>query len=415
MKPRFRLSLSVLALDEALRRVEADRGSLMAVDAEHRRLHIVAARGITGQVRRQVRVPVGAGLCGAVVQQGRPLAAGVGTPFNSRRRLAHRYLTQSFLVPVAVADTVIGVMNLARIKAPGGMPPERALQVLERVVDEFAPSLAYEWLAGSPPPAFPQAAVPALASCVTLTRALRTVVAAGVKWSGCDVVCLVLTPVGAQRPPAAMTARRNVWRAGELDRRLRRGLEKLTLDGDSNPAPPEPLMLPDLLALAPVVAGTRNVGWVSLYAAQVPRRSAGRDEATEKATRVAERIEALLQQNRNCRLASEAGSLPSPPSVGTIERAKFDALITTVCHEVNNPVGGILGIAELLQLRDDLAGEVRARLADIQEEALRVGEFTSKLARLRAVAAPRLVDVSGTRMLAVEDTHDLTPTGAFPP
>jgi signal transduction histidine kinase len=82
---------------------------------------------------------------------------------------------------------------------------------------------------------------------------------------------------------------------------------------------------------------------------------------------------------------------PIPPEqlnalVATYE-AKLDEvadLITRVRHEINNPLTGVLGQAQLL-LREDLSERARKRAETIEELAIRIRDI---VAQLRQVQKP---------------------------
>ncbi len=84
-----------------------------------------------------------------------------------------------------------------------------------------------------------------------------------------------------------------------------------------------------------------------------------------------------------------------PASVSTAEmnaliadyEAKMDEvteLITRVRHEINNPLTGVLGQAQLL-LREDLTERARKRVETIEEQAVRMRDI---VAQLREVQRP---------------------------
>ena len=68
-------------------------------------------------------------------------------------------------------------------------------------------------------------------------------------------------------------------------------------------------------------------------------------------------------------------------------KAKMDEvadLITRVRHEINNPLTGVLGQAQLL-LREDLSDRARKRAKTIEELAIRIRDI---VAQLRQVQRP---------------------------
>jgi signal transduction histidine kinase len=80
------------------------------------------------------------------------------------------------------------------------------------------------------------------------------------------------------------------------------------------------------------------------------------------------------------------GSEQATALVATYE-AKLDEvadLITRVRHEINNPLTGVLGQAQLL-LREDLSERARKRAETIEELAIRIRDI---VAQLRQVQKP---------------------------
>jgi nitrogen-specific signal transduction histidine kinase len=57
-------------------------------------------------------------------------------------------------------------------------------------------------------------------------------------------------------------------------------------------------------------------------------------------------------------------------------------LITRVRHEINNPLTGVLGQAQLL-LREDLSERARKRAATIEELAIRIRDIVAQLRQVQ--------------------------------
>ncbi len=65
--------------------------------------------------------------------------------------------------------------------------------------------------------------------------------------------------------------------------------------------------------------------------------------------------------------------------------AKLDEvteLITRVRHEINNPLTGVLGQAQLL-LREDLSERARKRVETIEEMAIRIRDIAAELRQIQ--------------------------------
>ena len=63
------------------------------------------------------------------------------------------------------------------------------------------------------------------------------------------------------------------------------------------------------------------------------------------------------------------------------------ALVARVRHELNNPLTGVLGNAQLL-LREELSEKVRARVKKIEELAMRTTEIAAELREVKKLEPP---------------------------
>lgn len=77
---------------------------------------------------------------------------------------------------------------------------------------------------------------------------------------------------------------------------------------------------------------------------------------------------------------------PAPSATGeTNSQAKLDEvaeLITRVRHEINNPLTGVLGQAQLL-LREDLSDKARKRVETIEQLAMRIRDIVAQLRQVQ--------------------------------
>src|SRR5204862_5443568 len=62
-------------------------------------------------------------------------------------------------------------------------------------------------------------------------------------------------------------------------------------------------------------------------------------------------------------------------------------LITRVRHEINNPLTGVLGQAQLL-LREELPERARTRAVKIEELAIRIRDVVSELRQIQTTPKP---------------------------
>lgn len=67
--------------------------------------------------------------------------------------------------------------------------------------------------------------------------------------------------------------------------------------------------------------------------------------------------------------------------------AHVAALVARVRHELNNPLTGVLGHAQLL-LREELSDKARARVQKIEELAMRTTEIAAELREVKKIEPP---------------------------
>lgn len=90
---------------------------------------------------------------------------------------------------------------------------------------------------------------------------------------------------------------------------------------------------------------------------------------------------------------------PSP----SLSRDLWAALLQYLSHSVNNPVGGILGLAEVALQDPNLPPHLRETLQQIEQLALRVREFSHRLARQPLGQFLQEVETFERRRMAISD------------
>jgi signal transduction histidine kinase len=70
-------------------------------------------------------------------------------------------------------------------------------------------------------------------------------------------------------------------------------------------------------------------------------------------------------------------------------------LVARVRHEINNPLTGVLGHAQLL-LREDLSDKVKQRVLKIEELALRLAEIVAELRSVQSLERPTAAQDTAT-------------------
>ncbi|MFH1380163.1 MAG: HD domain-containing phosphohydrolase [bacterium] len=101
-------------LDNALKLVEADIGSVMLIERDIRELIIMVAKGMPNDVVETTRVKMGEGIAGKVAQSGKPIfVENIEHDARYQRSNLERYGSKSFIsVPMRVKNRVIGVLNI---------------------------------------------------------------------------------------------------------------------------------------------------------------------------------------------------------------------------------------------------------------------------------------------------------------
>ena len=80
-------------------------------------------------------------------------------------------------------------------------------------------------------------------------------------------------------------------------------------------------------------------------------------------------------------------------------RAKLEyiaELVARIRHEINNPLTGVLGQAQLL-LREDLSDRARKRAQTIEELAIRIRDIVGQLREVQRPSAESSANESATR------------------
>lgn len=123
MNETFRDINSTLNLDEVLEKiiarvtycVEAQLGSVMLIDEEKNDLYIAAATGISDEIMKSVRTPVGQGISGWVAENGEPLLVEdiEKDPRFGKKKSSSKYSTNSLIsAPLINRGRIIGVINV---------------------------------------------------------------------------------------------------------------------------------------------------------------------------------------------------------------------------------------------------------------------------------------------------------------
>ncbi len=127
-------------IDLATGVLKADIGSIMLVDEEQEYLTIAAAKGLSTEIVRRTKTPIGTSISGHVAKTGEPLFISnveEDSRFKRENR-EERYGKASLLsVPLQIQNKVIGVINMAS-KASGGEFGEHDLKLLTTFATQAA-------------------------------------------------------------------------------------------------------------------------------------------------------------------------------------------------------------------------------------------------------------------------------------
>ena len=128
--------------------LRAERCSLLLFDEASNELAVKAAVGPRAEAARNARVPLGEGVAGSVMSEGRPLvvrnveAGGPHNPASAERS----YKTNSFIsYPISIGSRKVGVLNVTD-KAGGGSYDDIDLSLIESIAPQVAMALdRAEW------------------------------------------------------------------------------------------------------------------------------------------------------------------------------------------------------------------------------------------------------------------------------
>jgi diguanylate cyclase (GGDEF)-like protein len=127
-----------LILSESAELLHANRGSLLVYDESANSLTIKAARGIPSPLAEMGRIPLGEGIAGFVMSEGRAIVTADIEALGGPAPHDRGYKTKSFLsYPIRIGNRKIGVLNLTD-KSGGGAYDEVDLSIIESVGPQIA-------------------------------------------------------------------------------------------------------------------------------------------------------------------------------------------------------------------------------------------------------------------------------------
>lgn len=127
-----------IALEQSMKAVGADGGSLMLVNEDTRRLEIVASRGLSHKWVETTSQPIGESIAGWVAEHGESVLVTNAHEDPRFRMVSFRdTITSSASVPLRTKGAVIGVLNVNTVRADTTFD-ERDLELLETVANQMA-------------------------------------------------------------------------------------------------------------------------------------------------------------------------------------------------------------------------------------------------------------------------------------
>ena len=103
-----------------------------------------------------------------------------------------------------------------------------------------------------------------------------------------------------------------------------------------------------------------------------------------------------MAEQQNASVADSEGQLRARIAAYEAQLDEIAEMVARVRHEINNPLTGVLGQAQLL-LREDLSDRARKRVETIEGMAIRLRDIAAELRQVQKPAANSEKNSAGNR------------------
>jgi len=114
---------------------------------------------------------------------------------------------------------------------------------------------------------------------------------------------------------------------------------------------------------------------------------------------ISERTHSLDQANRKLQHAMEELKATQKKIIQSEKQKSLTAIVAGFAHEINNPLTGILGYIDLMELREDISPYVRNKLTQIKAQTTRIQNIIRELNQLNPDAQQSKLEINLANLL----------------
>ncbi|HDP93798.1 MAG TPA: HAMP domain-containing histidine kinase [Candidatus Aminicenantes bacterium] len=114
---------------------------------------------------------------------------------------------------------------------------------------------------------------------------------------------------------------------------------------------------------------------------------------------ISERTQSLDQANRKLQHAMEELKATQKKIIQSEKQKSLTAIVAGFAHEINNPLTGILGYIDLMELREDISPYVRNKLNQIKTQTTRIQNIIRELNQLNPDAQQTKLEINLANLL----------------